>query len=714
MRICLLLEARLRLLRGADFSRRFYRRERDKDFRRNPPSSVDRREFEVLRKEELIQAHKIKSRGRLLGMKEATEEIRRLKDSGEQMLTEIEMKRLGLSLAGHGAIERFPEIFEALEARNLKPTADLYACFMKACLAAGAPAEVLTVFQDFKQARVPYSKPLIDTLLKVFGATNDLEEVESLHNELQNKSVRLDRGSTNILLKAYVRAGSIERCLEEYHKLQGQSSFIPNSETYSILISEHLALGNRDEAENLLHEQRIKNIGVHYNTFSAFVRYYASSQQFYLAEKTIKSMRESGFEPRKDVYHHMIVSHSRCGNLQQAMTWFHGMKSAHELSSAEYSILLSLVAKMRNLRLFIAMINSIEEENIEKSGYMYATMIRTFSRARRLDLAAEAFEEMRQRKLADSAGYNVFIDAVCTQETPDFARARGLMTDMVDQGVPPTSTTYGTVIHHLSRRGHSEAAVQMFEEMITRGLPPTVITYTQVMRALIRGDEPLKAIAYWERMKRKGIKPNAITYVIGIAAHCRAGELDTAYQILADQIAANITPLSGCFHALMQAETKRGNMEKTMDLYKRLMESNVEPNLAIFEVMLRMLLRLGEVGEVELLFETMKKFELRPPKWALIMLFKRLALDAELPKMLGTLDMFIERRIPISAGINHGMKLISFELSQDKEMANEFRQKLQVLQSNPQESSQKGHRSQRTSRPRQLEVGPAQHMNQAS
>mmetsp|Transcript_43108 Transcript_43108/g.168746 ORF Transcript_43108/g.168746 Transcript_43108/m.168746 type:complete len:283 (+) Transcript_43108:1131-1979(+) len=217
-------------------------------------------------------------------------------------------------------------------------------------------------------------------------------------------------------------------------------------------------------------------------------------------------MRESGIEPRKDVYHHMIVSHSRCGNLERAMTWFHGMKASHELSSVEYSILLSLVAKMGNLRLFTAIINSIEEKNIEKSGYMYATMIRTFSRARRLDLAAEAFEEMKQRKLADTAGYNVFIDAVCTQQTPDFARAKALMTDMEDQGVPPSSTTYGTVIHHLSRRGHGEPAVQMFEEMTKRGLAPTVITYTQVMRALSRGDEPLKAIAYWERMKRQGVR----------------------------------------------------------------------------------------------------------------------------------------------------------------------------------------------------------------
>uniref|UniRef100_A0A7S0BE22 Pentacotripeptide-repeat region of PRORP domain-containing protein n=1 Tax=Rhodosorus marinus TaxID=101924 RepID=A0A7S0BE22_9RHOD len=553
-----------------------------------------------------------------------------------------------------------------------------------------------------------------NVLIQVFGATNDLEAVESLHNELRSESVRLDRRSTNILLKAYARAGSMERCLQEYGKLQEQSSFIPNSETYSILISEHLALGNRDEAENLLHQQRSKKIRVHYNTFSAFMRHYASSYQFDRAEKTMKAMRESGIEPQKDVYHHMIVSHSRCGNLQQAMTWFHAMKAAHELSSVEYSILLSLVAKMRNLRLFTAIINSIEGKKIEKSGYTYATMIRTFSRARRLDLAAEAFEEMRQNKLADSAGYNVFIDAVCTQETPDFARARALISDMVDQGVPPSSATYGTVIHHLSRRGHGEEAVQMFQEMTKRGLPPTVITYTQVMRALSRGDQPLKAIAYWERMKREGIKPNAITYVVGIAAHCRAGELDIAYQILEDQKAANITPLSGCFHALMQAEMKRGNMEKTMDLYKLLMESNVEPNLSIFEVMLRMLLRLGEVGEVELLFETMKKFELRPPKWALIMLFKRFALDAELPKMLRIMDMFIERRIPISAGISHGMQLISFELAEDKEMANEFGQKLQLLRSNPEKASQKWHSSQRTSRSRQLELGPAQHMNKAS
>mmetsp|Transcript_11936 Transcript_11936/g.17277 ORF Transcript_11936/g.17277 Transcript_11936/m.17277 type:complete len:175 (+) Transcript_11936:207-731(+) len=167
MRSYLLVEARLRLVRGADFSRRFYRRKMEKDVTRHPRTSADRKEYEALQKEELIQAHKMKSHGKLLGMKKATDELNRLKDPGEQMLTEIEMKRLGLSLAGHGAIERFPEIFEALEMRKLKPTADLYACFMKACVAAGAPAEVLTVFQDFKQSCVPYSKPLVDTLLKL-------------------------------------------------------------------------------------------------------------------------------------------------------------------------------------------------------------------------------------------------------------------------------------------------------------------------------------------------------------------------------------------------------------------------------------------------------------------------------------------------------------------------------------------------------------------
>jgi len=66
--------------------------------------------------------------------------------------------------------------------------------------------------------------------------------------------------------------------------------------------------------------------------------------------------------------------------------------------------------------------------------------------------------------------------------------------------------------------------------------------------------------------------------------------------------------------------------------------------------------------------------------------------------MLRMLDTFIERRIPISAGISHGMKLISFELSQDKEMANEFGQKLQLLQPNPDKPSQNGHRSHRYER----------------
>lgn len=142
---------------------------------------VIEKEEKLRRKEAAIAQRKSSGNWKGLLLKEQAEEIfTRLKSDGEKgVVSSVDVRNVSRYLAFHGAIEQFGDFFEALEAKKLPVKTPYYVDFMMACIKAGEPAEVFTVYEDFQTTNLKGSPQMLMLLVRV---SMDHSSLSSFHS----------------------------------------------------------------------------------------------------------------------------------------------------------------------------------------------------------------------------------------------------------------------------------------------------------------------------------------------------------------------------------------------------------------------------------------------------------------------------------------------------------------------------------------------------
>ncbi|XP_031387194.1 pentatricopeptide repeat-containing protein At1g62720-like [Punica granatum] len=196
-------------------------------------------------------------------------------------------------------------------------------------------------------------------------------------------------------------------------------------------------------------------------------------------------------------------------NLDQALSWFHGMIRLRPLPlAADFALLLGVIARP-----------------LWPSGLLEKWEGRSSSRV-------------------NVVTYNTVVMGLCKEG--QLAEAFKLFKKMMDKGVEPTVVTYDTLIHavcsaeHWEEDGMLSEAESTFDAMIQRGIEPDVVTYNSLiagyclqnqMDGYCKGKAMDKAGIIYRDMFQKGLTPDHVTYNIIIGGFCQIGKMQAAEEL---------------------------------------------------------------------------------------------------------------------------------------------------------------------------------------
>eukprot|EP00931_Biecheleriopsis_adriatica_P081685 TRINITY_DN55050_c0_g1_i1.p1 TRINITY_DN55050_c0_g1~~TRINITY_DN55050_c0_g1_i1.p1 ORF type:complete len:323 (-),score=71.94 TRINITY_DN55050_c0_g1_i1:75-1043(-) len=124
--------------------------------------------------------------------------------------------------------------------------------------------------------------------------------------------------------------------------------------------------------------------------------------------------------------------------------------------------------------------------------------------------AAWVLEDMKQKGLKpDVASYNAFISACGKAKRTDLAF--NAFHEMKQRGLEPDLTTYNRVIRACKVTKQALQAVELLKEMRRRNVEPDISTYRAVSKVCMDCDMASKAWEVFEEMLCAGLCPNEIT-----------------------------------------------------------------------------------------------------------------------------------------------------------------------------------------------------------
>lgn len=213
-------------------------------------------------------------------------------------------------------------------------------------------------------------------------------------------------------------------------------------------------------------------------------------------------------------------------------------------------------------------------EGVEPSSFLYNALIGKLGKARRIDDCLFYFAEMR------------------------------------NNGVRPTSVTYGTIVNALCRVSDEKFAEEIFEEMEScTNYKPRPAPYHSLMQFFLSTKrDKVKVLAYYNRMLARGIEPTAHTYKLLIDTHATLEPIDLpAAEAVLQTMSQNPTTQPEAVHyaslvhakgcvlhdlpgarALFETVLANPNLRPQPSLYQALLESlNANHAISASEVLLQ-------------------------------------------------------------------------------------------------------------------------------
>lgn len=250
-----------------------------------------------------------------------------------------------------------------------------------------------------------------------------------------------------------------------------------------------------------------------------------------------------------------------------------------------------------------------------------------------LDLAKRFFESM---ELRDAVSWNSIITGYC--QKGEIEEAQRLFKLMRQEGFEPGLVTWNILISSFSQLGKYDVIMEMMEEMQSNDILPDVFTWTCIISGFAQSNGKTEALEFFEKMLLAGVQPNEVTLISLLSMCASLKEIEKGRELHAWALKAGfgehilvgnslVDMYSKCakpeaarkvfdmvqardvytWNSMIGGYFQAGYCGKAHDLFRRMQESDVKPNVITWNTMIAGFMHSGDEDQAMDLFQRMEK-----------------------------------------------------------------------------------------------------------
>ncbi|GMN35628.1 hypothetical protein TIFTF001_005410 [Ficus carica] len=361
----------------------------------------------------------------------------------------------------------------------------------------------------------------------------------------------------------------------------------------------------------------------------------------------------------------LVSMYAKCGYLSDARRVFDGMR---ERNLFTWSAMIGACSREQRwkevLKLFFLMIGDgvlpdkfllpkILEAcgncgSFETANALHSTVVRcgfsgsirvnnsilaVYAKCGKMNWARRFFENMNRR---DMVSWNAIISGFC--QKGQMEEATRLFDAMREEGTEPGLVTWNIMIASYNQSGLTDVAMGLMKKMEDLGITPDVFTWTSMISGFAQNNRRSQALDLFKEMLLAGVKPNAVTITSAVSACASLKSLGKGMEIRGFAIKIGLIDDVLVGNSLIDMYSKCGEMEaaqevfdmiidkdvytwnsliggycqagycgKACELFMKMQESDVAPNVITWNVMISGYIQNGDEDQAMDLFRRMEK-----------------------------------------------------------------------------------------------------------
>ncbi|KAF2546531.1 hypothetical protein F2Q70_00020192 [Brassica cretica] len=473
--------------------------------------------------------------------------------------------------------------------------------FPKTCLNYQIPAKVETSPESHPKSRkknlsfVKKKQPIItpDEQLDYLCRNGSLLEAEKALDSMFQQGTKMKRSTYLNLLESCIDSGSVHlgRILHaRFDQLPQPDVFVETK-----LLSMYAKCGCLVDARKVFDSMRERNL----YTWSAMIGAYSREHRWREVSNLFRMMMEDGVLPDDFLFPKILQGCANCGDVESG-------KLIH-----------SVVVKL-------GMTSCLRVSN---------SILAVYAKCAQLSLATKFFRRMEER---DVVAWNSVLLAYCHNGKHE--EAVDLVEEMEKEGISPGLVTWNILIGGYNQLGKCDAAIDLMQKMENFGVTADVFTWTAMISGLIHNGKRYQALDTFRKMFLAGVVPNGVTIMSAVSAcsclkilnlgsevhsiavkmgfmddvlvgnslvdmYSKCGKLEEARKVFDSIKNKDVYTWNSMITGYCQAEY----CGKAYELFTRMQEENVKPNIITWNTMISGYIQNGDEGEAMDLFQRMEK-----------------------------------------------------------------------------------------------------------
>ncbi|XVE92938.1 hypothetical protein REPUB_Repub01dG0146900 [Reevesia pubescens] len=359
------------------------------------------------------------------------------------------------------------------------------------------------------------SVSLLDVMIGGLCKNNELEKALSLYSEMKELGINPDFGMLRKLISSFSKEGKWDRLLEECWKDM-------NSQPKNLLYNAVLECLVRNGSIDIAYDLHQAVMGNNCTSDSIIAKYF-------MDEKEIMTL----------ILFHLLLLLMACLMLVR-------LEESYEL------------------------LRQMKEAGLETTQFAHNCIFGCLCRREDVEGAVDLLRKMRFFGHELWIKYSTFVKNLCQHGKA--VEACKFLTDMIQEGVVPSTVTFNYLIDGWCKNGEIDQAMLCLSKMFGKEREANVITYATLINGLCNFGRPDGALKLWNEMGRKGCAPNRIAYHALVNGLCKCGRSSAALVHFNEMKEKEMRPDSCVYVALISAFLSDTNVPSVFDLLKEMVD----------------------------------------------------------------------------------------------------------------------------------------------
>jgi len=487
----------------------------------------------------------------------------------------------------------------------------------------------VNVFKSLEQSGVDLNSVVYNTVLDACVECRDLGAAEAWMEQTK-KAGMVDVVSFNTLIKAYLQTGNFDKARALLAELK-QQGLVPNPVTFNELINALATKGGDSRRKDMWAiVDEMNGMGVKPNqvTISILLKNlnsYSGEADILKTMDLINTMDEPMDEVLLSSVVEACVRIGKADLLSSKLKMLQG-KTATITGSHTYGSLIKAYGYARDIDgvwrcwkemrsrhitptsiTLGCMIEAIVGNGDTEGAYdlvqqvqedeqcrgvlnsvIYCSVLKGFTRERKVDRVWSVYEEMNKRGIELSViMYNTLIDACARSGRMD--KLPKILEDMKVQQVKPNVITFSTMLKGHCQSGDIQTGFAILEQMKKDAhLKPDEIMYNSLLDGCAQNTLVDEGLRLLEEMQSEGVRPSNFTLSILVKLMNRARKLEQAFSIVETitkkyNFRANVHVYTN----LVQACCSNQQFNRGIDILEQMIAERIVPDNRTYAILVR-------------------------------------------------------------------------------------------------------------------------------